>query len=105
MNRCGNCHWLITRQGRPYYCAIKALYTFRDELDEACEDYLEGDKNEDLSKNRPLTVGDLREIIKDLKDNTRIIIFSGEGTFSDEPKIYIDAKEGCKYKKVLIIEE
>ena len=56
-------------------------------------------------KNRPLTVGDLREIIKDLKDNTRIIVFSGEGTFSDEPKIYIDTKDGCKYKKVLIIEE
>jgi hypothetical protein len=54
---------------------------------------------------KPLTVGDLKQIIKDLKDNTRIIVFSGEGTFSDEPKIYIDTKNGGKYKKVLIIEE
>jgi hypothetical protein len=54
---------------------------------------------------KPLTVGDLKQIIKDLKDNTRIIVFSSEGTFSDEPKIYIDTKTGCKYKKVLIIEE
>lgn len=57
------------------------------------------------NENRPLMVGDLREIIKDLKDNTRIIVFSGEGTFSDQPKIYIDTKDGCKNKKVLIIEE
>ena len=45
---------------------------------------------------KPLTVGDLKQIIKDLKDNTRIIVFSDEGTFSDEPKIYIDTKDGCK---------
>lgn len=35
----------------------------------------------------------------------KIFSFSYEGTFSDEPKIYIDSKDGCKYKKVLIIEE
>ena len=56
-------------------------------------------------REKPITVGDLREIIKDLKDNTRIIVFSGEGTFSDEPKIYVTNKSGCKFKKELIIEE
>lgn len=54
---------------------------------------------------KPLTVGDLKQIIKGLKDNTRIIVCSGEGTSSDKPKIYIDTKAGCKNKKVLIIEE
>lgn len=54
---------------------------------------------------KPLTVGELKEIIKDLKNDTRIIVFGAEGTFSDEPRAYIDIKDGCKYKKVLIIEE
>ena len=56
-------------------------------------------------REKPITVGDLREIIKDLKDNTRIIVLSSEGTFSDEPKIYATNKSGCKLKKELIIEE
>lgn len=41
MGKCGDCHWLITGQGRPYYCAIKDLYTFKDKLDEACDEYME----------------------------------------------------------------
>jgi hypothetical protein len=50
MNKCGNCQWLITGQGRPYYCAIKDLYTIRDNLDEACEEYLEADDGQRKSR-------------------------------------------------------
>ena len=55
INKCGQCHWLVTEEGKPYYCAIKDLYTFRDVLDEACEEYLEGDKNEDSAKKQTFT--------------------------------------------------
>lgn len=47
MNKCGECHWLVTEEGKPYYCALRDFYTFRDEQDDACDEYLEGDKNED----------------------------------------------------------
>ena len=54
-------------------------------------------------REKPITVGDLREIIKDLKDNTRIIVLY-ETVFNDDPKIYVTNKSGCKLKKELIIE-
>jgi hypothetical protein len=41
MNKCGDCHWLVTKDGRPYYCAIKDLYTIRMLSSNACEEYLE----------------------------------------------------------------
>lgn len=44
MNKCGNCHWLVTERGKPYFCALRDLYTFRDVQDEACSEYAE--KNE-----------------------------------------------------------
>ena len=42
-NKCGNCQWLVMADGKPYYCAIRDLYTFRDEQDEACDEYMEGE--------------------------------------------------------------
>ena len=50
MNKCGNCQWLVTADGEPYYCAIKDLYTFRDKQDEACEDFLEADDGQRKSR-------------------------------------------------------
>jgi len=47
MNKCGNCQWLVTEEGKPYYCALRDLYTIRDKQDNACDEYLEGGKNED----------------------------------------------------------
>ena len=41
MNKCGNCQWLVTSEGKPYYCALRDLYTLKDVQDEACEEYLE----------------------------------------------------------------
>lgn len=43
MNKCGQCHWLVTNEGKPYYCALRDLYTIRDEQDNACEEYMEAD--------------------------------------------------------------
>jgi len=45
MNKCGNCNWLVTADGEPYYCALRDLYTFRDKQDEACEEFLEADND------------------------------------------------------------
>jgi hypothetical protein len=56
-----------------------------------------------IMQEKPITVGDLKEIIKGLKDNTRIIVLY-ETVFNDNPKIYVTNKSGCKYKKELIIE-
>jgi hypothetical protein len=42
-NKCGDCQWLIKSGGRPYYCAIKDLYTIRNNQDNACEEFLEAD--------------------------------------------------------------
>ena len=39
---CGNCQWLIKNEGKPYYCAIKDLYTCREETDSACEEWKDG---------------------------------------------------------------
>ena len=41
MNKCGECHWLVTKEGKPYFCALRDLYTFRDVQDNACEEYME----------------------------------------------------------------
>lgn len=46
MNKCGNCQWLVTEEGKPYYCALRDLYTFRDVQDNACDEYVEKDGNE-----------------------------------------------------------
>lgn len=40
---CGNCQWLVKNEGKPYYCAIKDLYTCRESTDEACEEWKDGD--------------------------------------------------------------
>ena len=47
MNKCGNCQWLVTEEGKPYYCALRDLYTFRDVQDNSCDEYVEKDGNED----------------------------------------------------------
>lgn len=39
---CGNCYWLVKNEGKPYYCAIKDLYTCREPTDEACEEWKDG---------------------------------------------------------------
>ena len=39
---CGNCLFLVTDDGKPYYCAIKDLYTCREETDSACEEWKDG---------------------------------------------------------------
>jgi hypothetical protein len=44
MNKCGECHWLVTNEGKPYYCALRDLYTFRDEQDNACDEYVKKDE-------------------------------------------------------------
>lgn len=36
-NKCGDCAFLITEDGEPYYCAIRDLYTCRKVDDAACE--------------------------------------------------------------------
>ena len=43
-NKCGNCQWLVTSEGKPYYCAIKDLYTIRMLSTNACEDFLEAEQ-------------------------------------------------------------
>ena len=50
MNKCGNCQWLVTADGEPYYCALRDLYTIRDKQDEACEEYLEADDGQRKSR-------------------------------------------------------
>ena len=50
MNKCGNCNWLVTADGKPYYCALRDLYTFRDKQDEACEEFLEADDGQRKSR-------------------------------------------------------
>lgn len=42
-NKCGDCKWLVTKEGKPYYCAIKDLYTIKGYTDDACEEFLEAD--------------------------------------------------------------
>ena len=39
---CGNCLWLVKDEGKPYYCAIKDLYTLREPTDKACEEWKDG---------------------------------------------------------------
>ena len=39
---CGNCLFLVKADGKPYYCAIKDLYTCREETDSACEEWKDG---------------------------------------------------------------
>lgn len=36
---CGNCAYLVTEEGEPYYCAIKDLYAFRKPSDNACWEF------------------------------------------------------------------
>ena len=39
---CGNCLFLVKDDGKPYYCAIKDLYTCREETDSACKEWKDG---------------------------------------------------------------
>lgn len=47
-SKCGKCVYLIKEDGEPYYCAIKDLYTFRKEEDNACDEYEFVDEERDL---------------------------------------------------------
>ena len=50
MNKqCGDCVYLIKDEGKPYYCAIRDLYTFCEETDKACEEWVENDADEKRS--------------------------------------------------------
>ncbi len=39
-NKCGDCTFLITEDGEPYYCAIRDLYTLRNVSDKACGEFV-----------------------------------------------------------------
>jgi hypothetical protein len=39
-NKCGDCAFLITEDGEPYYCAIRDLYTLREASNEACGEFV-----------------------------------------------------------------
>jgi len=43
---CGTCARLVTEFGKPYYCAIRDLYTFKEEDEEACEEWVGVKKND-----------------------------------------------------------
>ena len=45
MDKCGDCAYLITSDGEPYYCAMRDLYYFCEADDVACEDFVESDSN------------------------------------------------------------
>lgn len=49
MNKCGDCKRLVTAEGKPYYCAIKDLYTLK-EADDACEEYVEDGEPKNANK-------------------------------------------------------
>ena len=36
---CGNCIFLATDEGEPFYCVIRDLYTFREAGDSACVEW------------------------------------------------------------------
>ena len=36
---CGNCIFLATDEGEPFYCVRRDLYTFRKAEDAACDDW------------------------------------------------------------------
>ena len=40
-HNCGSCLFLVKDEGKPYYCAIKDLYTFCEADDIACKDWKE----------------------------------------------------------------
>ena len=40
-NKCGDCAFLITEDGEPYYCAIRDLYTLREASDKACGEFVD----------------------------------------------------------------
>jgi hypothetical protein len=40
-NKCGDCVFLITEDGEPYYCAIRDLYTLRNASDKACCEFVD----------------------------------------------------------------
>jgi hypothetical protein len=40
-NKCGDCAFLITEDGEPYYCAIRDLYTLREVSDKACGEFVD----------------------------------------------------------------
>lgn len=42
---CGECASLIREDGEPYYCAIRDLYTLREDTDLACDDWTECDSD------------------------------------------------------------
>ena len=46
MNKCGECQWLVTEEGKPYYCALRDLYTICNEQDETCDEYVKKDGDE-----------------------------------------------------------
>lgn len=39
-NKCGDCAFLITEDGEPYYCATRDLYTLCDASDKACGEFV-----------------------------------------------------------------
>ncbi len=39
-NKCGDCVFLITEDGEPYYCATRDLYTLREASDKACGEFV-----------------------------------------------------------------
>lgn len=36
---CGDCLYLVTDDGAPFYCVMRDLYTFRETTDSVCDEY------------------------------------------------------------------
>ena len=62
-NKCGDCVFLITEDGEPYYCATRDLYTLRNISDKACGEFVSK-----LTKHDKETVHDLMAFKERYKD-------------------------------------
>lgn len=108
--------WFIVHNspfhGRRYKKAVKIMADYLDiEKCEAIARMIHEEMNKELkpcplgepTMDKPLTVGELKEIVKDLPDNTRVIV-SWACCGNDTPQVYVEKKHGCKRKKILVIE-
>jgi hypothetical protein len=66
-NKCGDCAFLITEDGEPYYCAIRDLYTLREASDKACGEFVSN-----LTKQDVEAVQDLMAFKERYKDGKQI---------------------------------
>ena len=55
-DKCGNCAFLITEDGEPYYCAIRDLYTLREANEKACGEFVNKLTKQDVEAVQDLMV-------------------------------------------------